>query len=134
MAGKLLKFNFGAGKHVVIVGGGDTGSDCLEPARQHAASSPKSKSCRGRRKTVPIPRRGPWPWLLRTSQANHEGGRSLWNIQVRNLSEPPMTGYRVAGHDVQWNFRRPANARFIRRGSDRVLRADLVLIAMGLRE
>ncbi len=137
VAGEVVEVPISAaGKHVVIVGGGDTGSDCLGTAlRQHAASVTQveimPRPPANRSDSTPWPA---WPWLLRTSSSHHEGGTRLWNIQSSEFIGTPddgITGLRV--HDVQWEFSTSGKPlRFSPvAGSDRVLRADLVLIAMG---
>lgn len=124
-----------AGKNVLVIGGGDTGSDCLGTAlRQGAASVTQVEIMpeppEDRSDSTPWPA---WPWLLRTSSSHKEGGARLWNIQSSAfLGEGgQVTG--VAVNDVAWKFSpdgRPLEFKPVP-GSERTLPAELVLLAMG---
>jgi len=74
-----------AGKHVVVVGGGDTGSDCIGTSRRQGASSitqiellPRPPEIRDPRNPWPT-----WPVVLRTSSSQEEGCERLWSIQTK---------------------------------------------------
>ncbi|MPM93482.1 Glutamate synthase [NADPH] small chain [bioreactor metagenome] len=74
-----------------------------------------------------------WPWLLRTSSSHGEGGVRLWNVQSSGFRGEAGRVTGVAVNDVEWSFSpdgRPLEFKPVA-GSDRVIAADLVLLAMG---
>ena len=118
-----------AGKHVVIIGGGDTGADCLGTAHRQGAASvtqleilptpPESR-----------PQGQPWPtypMTYRVSSAHEEGGERVFAVSTEEFvgTGGTLEGLRIV--DVEWRDGRPAPVE----GSSRVLRADLVFLAMG---
>ena len=124
-----------AGKRVLIIGGGDTGSDCAGTAIRQGARSvrqieimpmpPEERSA-----STPWPA---WPWMLRTSSSHKEGCEREWNLASdRFLSDGGvLTGVEV--HSVTWETTpegRPLKPSPVE-GSTRVIEADLVLLAMG---
>jgi glutamate synthase (NADPH/NADH) small chain len=118
-----------AGKHVVIIGGGDTGADCLGTAiRQGAASVTQLEI---------LPRPGderpagqPWPtypMVFRISSAHEEGGERLYAVSTQEFlgDAGRVRALRLA--DV-----RLEDGRFVEQpGTEREIPADLVLLAMG---
>jgi glutamate synthase (NADPH/NADH) small chain len=75
------------GKHVVIIGGGDTGSDCVGTSNRHQAKSitqieVMSKPPIGRAENTPWPN---WPNMLRTSTSHEEGVERLWSIALQEF-------------------------------------------------
>lgn len=123
-----------AGKHVVIIGGGDTGSDCAGTCIRQGARSVRQfellpQPPTDRSETTPWPM---WPMQLHTSHAHEEGCEREWSISTTSFSG-------AAGRVRQLNAVRvvrvnDANGRpaFVPvPGSDFTVRADLVLLAMG---
>jgi glutamate synthase (NADPH/NADH) small chain len=118
-----------AGKHVVIIGGGDTGADCLGTAHRQGAASvtqleilPTPPDAR--------PTGQPWPtypMTYRVSSAHEEGGDRVFAVSTEEFvgESGVLEGLRIV--DVEWIEGRPVMVE----GSARVLRADLVLLAMG---
>ena len=118
-----------AGKHVVIIGGGDTGADCLGTAlRQGAASIIQLEIMP--RPTDERPSAQPWPtypMIYRTSSAHEEGGERLFAVNTAEfLSEGgELTGLRIS--DVEL-----VNGKFEEvPHTDRIIPADFVFLAMG---
>ncbi|HZE17959.1 MAG TPA: glutamate synthase subunit beta [Mycobacterium sp.] len=77
-----------AGKHVVIIGGGDTGGDCLGTAHRQGAASVTQLDYKPRPPEVRDESRSPWPtWplVLRTSPAHAEGGQRRFEVAVRRF-------------------------------------------------
>ena len=77
-----------AGKHVVIIGGGDTGADCLGTAHRQGAASVTQLDYKPRPPEVRDESRSPWPtWplVLRTSPAHAEGGQRCFEVTVRRF-------------------------------------------------
>ncbi len=117
------------GKHVVIIGGGDTGADCLGTSiRQDAASITQLEIMP--QPTVERPRNQPWPtypMTFRVSSAHEEGGTRVYSV---NTSEFVGTDGRVTG--LRLSEVELVDGRFQAvPGTEREIPADLVLLAMG---
>jgi len=117
-----------AGRHVVILGGGDTGSDCLGTAlRQGAASVTQVEILpeppADRAATNPWPR---WPLVRRRSSSQEEGGQQQFALQTRRLvGDTHLTG-------LELEAVRPDGGRLIPvEGTGQHWHADLLLLAMG---
>jgi glutamate synthase (NADPH) small chain len=116
------------GKHVIIIGGGDTGADCLGTSLRQAAKSvhqfeimPQPPLERAPQTPWPL-----WPLQLRTESAHEEGGLRDWSISTTAFSGENGRVQRL--HAVRVGA--PPKFEQIA-GSDFALDADLVLIAMG---
>ena len=118
------------GKHVVIIGGGDTGADCLGTAiRQGAASitqleiMPRPPDLRAG--TNPWPQ---WSMIYRTSSAHEEGGERVFSVNTdRFLADEHGNVRALVLNEVVLN-----NGKFeIVEGTERELPCDLVLLALG---
>ena len=118
------------GKHVVIIGGGDTGADCLGTAiRQGAASitqleiMPRPPDLRAG--TNPWPQ---WSMVYRTSSAHEEGGERVFSVNTeRFLADEDGNVRSLVLNEVVFN-----NGKFeIVEGTERELPCDLVLLALG---
>ena len=123
------------GKHVIIVGAGDTAADCLGTAhRQKAASITQlniyPKPPDARTDEMPWPH---WPNIHRTSPAHEEGGRREWAVQTRRFIGDPE-GKVKAVELVRQEVAEVRNGRQIMReipGSAFTLPCDLALLAIG---
>jgi glutamate synthase (NADPH/NADH) small chain len=118
------------GKHVVIIGGGDTGADCLGTAIRQGAASVTQLEIMPR---PPDMRAGtnPWPqWSMvyRTSSAHEEGGERVFSVNTdRFLADDHGNVRALVLNEVVFN-----NGRFeIIEGTERELPCDLVLLALG---
>jgi glutamate synthase (NADPH/NADH) small chain len=118
------------GKHVVIIGGGDTGADCLGTAiRQGAASitqleiMPRPPDMRAG--TNPWPQ---WSMVYRTSSAHEEGGERVFSVNTdRFLADDHGNVRALVLNEVVFNY-----GKFeIIEGTERELPCDLVLLALG---
>jgi glutamate synthase (NADPH/NADH) small chain len=115
-------------KHVVILGGGDTGADCLGTAHRQGAKSvtqlelmPRPPASRS--PSDPWPN---WPNIYRTSAAHEEGGERGFALQtVAVLGEGRVQSLRLA--EVAWEGGKPVTVA----GSEREIPCDLLLIAIG---
>ena len=123
------------GKKVLIIGGGDTGNDCVGKAIREGCKSvlqvefmPKPPETRS--PSTPWP---DWPYLLRTSYAHHEGGERRWNVSSKQFI---VKNGHVAGVEavrVEWDMSplgkplKPNEAP----NSTEIIEADLVVLAMG---
>ena len=118
-----------SGRHVIIIGGGDTGADCLGNAHRELPASvtqiellSEPPSERPDDKT-PWPN---WPLILRTSPAHEEGGERRFGAMTTHLSGADGRVERLHGHEVG----PPPDFAKVE-GSEFELPADLVLLAMG---
>src|SRR5580692_3074403 len=118
-----------AGKHVIVLGGGDTGSDCVGTAvRQGAASvtqlelMPKPALVR-----MPVNPWPEWPLILRTSTSQEEGAARDWSISTKTLrgADGQVTGLETVRVTLEGGKMQMVA------GTEHVLPADLVLLAMG---
>ena len=117
------------GKHVVIIGGGDTGADCLGTSHRHKALSvhqfellPKPPDQRSPSTPWPL-----WPMQLRTESSHEEGGIRDWSVATTSFSGDEK-GNVTRLHGIRVG---PAPKFEPIPGSDFTLDADLVLLAMG---
>ncbi|MCC6918678.1 MAG: glutamate synthase subunit beta [Alphaproteobacteria bacterium] len=121
------------GKHVVVIGGGDTGSDCIGTSNRHGAASvtqleimPQPPVRENKALTWPD-----WPLKLRTSSSHEEGAaRDFAVVTKRFVGDSGKVGAVVCAR-VEWVS---VNGRMEMRevaGSEFELKADLVLLAMG---
>jgi len=123
------------GKHVVILGGGDTGSDCLGTAiRQGARDVTQCELLpeppKERRSNNPWPQ---WPMTLRTSHAHEEGGTCDYSILTKSFSGSGGAVTKLHAARLEWgppdNTGRPSMIEIP--GSDFELETELVLLALG---
>ena len=117
------------GKHVIVIGGGDTGSDCVGTSNRHGAVSvtqfelmaqpPEEEN---RPLTWPY-----WPYKLRTSSSHEEGCDREFAISTKEFigEKGKLTGLKTVR--VEWKDGKMLEVP----GSEQVLKADLVLLAMG---
>jgi glutamate synthase (NADPH) small chain len=120
-----------AGKDVVIIGGGDTGADCLGTAHRQGAASvtqleimptPPEKRTEG----MPWPT---YPMIYRVASAHEEGGERLYSVNTTEFvadEDGKLAAIRIV------EVRRDDNGRFVAiEGTDKELPTQLVLLAMG---
>ena len=122
------------GKHVVVIGGGDTGSDCIgTSARQGAVSItqleilPQPPERENKALTWPD-----WPLKLRTSSSQEEGCERDWSVLTKRAVGVDTQVAELECVRIEWA--KDADGRFAMReiaGSAFTLKADLVLLAMG---
>ncbi len=123
------------GKRVVILGGGDTGSDCLGTVHRQAAKEVykfelRPKPPDERPPAMPWP---DWPFIMRSSHAHEEGGVRDWSINTTHFTGENGRVTNLNGVHVEFGLpsvdgRRPMNAVA---GSEFALEVDMVLLAMG---
>jgi len=129
-AGKPVENQITAeGKHVVIIGGGDTGSDCLGTALRQGAASVTTLAI-GKRPPEDRPAAQPWPTdpiLFEVSSSHAEGGeREYLASTVEFVGDGQVQRLRLATTEYLSDGRRVPQA-----GTEREIPADLVLVAMG---
>jgi glutamate synthase (NADPH/NADH) small chain len=120
------------GKHVVVIGGGDTGSDCVGTANRQGAASVTQLEL------LPKPPVKPnmllvwpeWPNRLRTSSSHEEGCERMWSVSTTEfLGDGRVES--LSGVEVDWRQENAAWQMSTVEASGFVLQADLVLLAMG---
>jgi glutamate synthase (NADPH/NADH) small chain len=129
-AGDKLKNQLRAdAKHVIVIGGGDTGSDCVGTSNRHGAVSvtqfevmPEPPAEENRSMTWPY-----WPLKLRTSSSHEEGCERVFAISTKEFigEKGKVTGLKTV--NVEFKDGKLVDIA----GSEKVLKADLVLLAMG---
>src|SRR6058998_165054 len=115
-------------KHVVIIGGGDTGSDCVGTSNRHGARSIAQFE------VLPMPpdvENNPvwpyWPVRLRTSSSHEEGVNRDWSVATKEFVGENGKLQKLRAARLEWNDGKPQEVP----GSQFEMPADLVLLAMG---
>ncbi len=123
------------GKDVLVIGGGDTGSDCIGTAHRQGCKSVTQIEIMPRPVEGPCDPQNPWPnypRTLKTTSSHEEGCTRRWNINTLEFlgEDGKLTGVRVQEIDWQPN---PAGGRplMVPKGEPEVIKAELVLLAMG---
>jgi glutamate synthase (NADPH/NADH) small chain len=123
-------------KHVVVIGGGDTGSDCVGTSNRHKAASVTQVEI------MPIPPEKrpanmPWPqypMIMKTTTSHEEGCERHWNILTKEFignDEGQVTGLRIT--DIVWKDAAPGERPSFEEvaNSERVIPCDMAFLAMG---
>ena len=117
------------GKHVVVIGGGDTGSDCVGTSNRHGASSvvqfellPQPPQQENKPLVWPY-----WPIKLRTSSSHEEGCQRDWAVATKEFVGENGRVKALRAVRVEWKDGKMVEVP----GSEFELKADLVLLAMG---
>ena len=117
-----------AGKHVIVIGGGDTGSDCVGTSNRHGARSVTQFELLP---MPPDPENNPvwpyWPTRLRTSSSHEEGVTRDWSIATKEFIGESGKLKALKTVRLEWKDGKPGEVP----GSEAVIPADLVLLAMG---
>ena len=123
-----VKDLYAKGKHVVVIGGGDTGSDCVGTSNRHGAISVTQFELLEK---PGDPERNPvwpyWPTRLRTSSSHEEGAMRDWAVATRELIGEGGKVKALKAVRLEWKDGKMSEMP----GSEFVLPADLVLLAMG---
>ena len=122
------------GKRVIIIGGGDTGADCLGTAHRQSAASvhqfeilPEPPQQRSDTNPWPL-----WPLILRTSLAHEEGGERVFSVTTTEFVDDGSGAVKaLRGHEVETVLEdgRPVFQKVV--GTEFELECELVLLAMG---
>ena len=124
------------GKDVLVIGGGDTGSDCIGTAHRQGARSVTQLEIMPRPVEGPDDPQNPWPAYprtLKTTSSHEEGCTRRWNINT--LEFLSADGKHVSGvkvQEIEWQPN-PAGGRprMAPKGEPEIIKAELVLLAMG---
>ncbi|MBK9328911.1 MAG: glutamate synthase subunit beta [Sphingobacteriales bacterium] len=122
------------GKNVIVIGGGDTGSDCVGTSNRHGAQSVTqiellSRPPETRAESTPWPL---WPMMLRTSSSHEEGCERQWSILSKEFTgneKGELTGLKVA--EIEWKTVDGKPQMVEIKGTERILPCELALLAMG---
>jgi glutamate synthase (NADPH) small chain len=124
IAGQIMA----TGKHVVVIGGGDTGSDCVGTSNRHGAKSIAQFELLGR---PDDPRGNPvwpyWPTRLRTSSSHEEGANRDWSVATKSFVGENGKVKALKAVRLKWEGGKMIEMP----GSEFEMPADLVLLAMG---
>ena len=121
------------GKHVIVIGGGDTGSDCVGTANRQGAASVTQLELLPRPaeeldKLLVWPN---WPTRLRTSSSHQEGCERRWSVATKSFTGSDGVVQSLQGVEVEWTRDNGSWQMREAEGTDFELKADLVLLAMG---
>ncbi|HEX2760057.1 MAG TPA: glutamate synthase subunit beta, partial [Rhizomicrobium sp.] len=122
------------GKHVVVIGGGDTGSDCIGTSNRHGALSVTQLEILAKppvkeNKQLVWP---DWPLKLRTSSSHQEGCERDWSVQTKRAIGENGKITALECVRVDWQLGDGGQMKLVEvPGSEFTLKADLVLLAMG---
>lgn len=124
------------GKNVIVLGGGDTGSDCVGTSNRHGATSVTQieilhKPAVQRSDSMPWPN---WPMILRTSTSHEEGCERQWSIVTKEFlgdESGKLKALKVI--EVEWKSSEPGKPPTLKEipGTEKILPCDLVLLALG---
>src|ERR1700759_1748249 len=121
-------------RHVVVIGGGDTGSDCIGTSNRHGAASvtqfeilPQPPAKENKMLVWPD-----WPLKLRTSSSHQEGCDRDWSVQTKRAIGENGKITALECVRVEWQLGDGGQMKLVEvPGSEFTLKADLVLLAMG---
>jgi NADPH-dependent glutamate synthase beta subunit-like oxidoreductase len=121
------------GKHVIVIGGGDTGSDCVGTSRrQNAASVHQLEILPQPPETRPDDTPWPmWPRTMRTSSSHEEGCERMWNVMTKKFNGDKNGVKEIVACKVEWTQESGQWEMKEVPGSEFILKANLVLLAMG---
>ncbi|MBO7115539.1 MAG: glutamate synthase subunit beta [Prevotella sp.] len=123
------------GKDVLVIGGGDTGSDCIGTAHRQGCKSVTQIEIMPKPPVGPTDPNNPWPAYprtLKTTSSHEEGCVRRWNINTLEFlgKDGKLTGVKV--QEIDWKPN-PEGGRpiMVEKGKPEVIKAELVLLAMG---
>jgi glutamate synthase (NADPH/NADH) small chain len=121
------------GKNVVVIGGGDTGSDCVGTARRQGAKSITQIEILSQ-PPQDIPEDTPWPnWprIMRTSTSQEEGCRRLWGVMTKKMTGADTKVSKINCCQVEWLQKDGSWKLKELPGTEFTLDADIVILALG---
>lgn len=135
VSGEIAKHPISAkDKRVVVIGGGDTGSDCIGTSNRHGAKSilqlellPQPPTTREQQNPWPE-----WPMTLRSSSSHEEGGDRAWSVMTKAFQgneKGELTGITLV--DLTWEAKEGKKVFSEVKGSERTIPCDLVFLAIG---
>lgn len=121
-------------KHVLVIGGGDTGSDCVGTSIRQGAKSVTQieilpQPPLGKNPATPWPH--PYPQILKTSSSHEEGCIRRWLLNTLSFVGENGSVKEATAEEVAWEKDENGRFRMISRGQKETLKADLILLALG---
>lgn len=123
------------GKHVLVIGGGDTGSDCIGTAHRQGCIDVTQIEIMPRPAEGPVDPDNPWPAyprVLKTTSSHEEGCIRRWNINTLEFlgEDGKLTGVKV--QEIEWKPN-PAGGRpvMLEKGEPEIIKCELAMLAMG---
>ncbi len=122
------------GKHVLVIGGGDTGSDCVGTSVRQGARSVTQieimpKPPVGKNPATPWP--SPYPQILKTSSSHEEGCNRRWLLNTISFNGVDGNVSEATSEEVRWELSSNNKYSMVSSGIKETLKADLVLLALG---
>jgi glutamate synthase (NADPH/NADH) small chain len=137
VAGKKVQTEevWATGKNVVVIGGGDTGSDCVGTSNRHGAKSVTqieilNKPPKDRNETMPWPS---WPMILRTSTSHEEGCERQWSIVTKEFvgnEQGQLKALKISEVEVKREAGKAPSFVEVP-GTEKEIPCELALLAMG---
>ncbi len=123
------------GKNVIVIGGGDTGSDCVGTSNRHRAASVTqfellSKPPEGRTQLMPWPT---YPMTLKVTSSHEEGAERYWAIATKKFIGDEAGNLKsLQVVDLEWKINAEGRAHFVEiEHSEREIECEMALLAMG---
>lgn len=122
------------GKNVVVIGGGDTGSDCIGTSHRQGAATVLQlelmpKPPQSRTENDPWPN---WPMTLRTSSSHEEGGERQWGVLTKEfMSDADGNLSHIKLVDIEWVNKAGRQQMREIKGTERLIPCELALLAIG---
>lgn len=121
-------------KHVLVIGGGDTGSDCVGTSVRQGAKSVTQieimpKPPVGKNPSTPWP--SPYPQILKTSSSHEEGCTRRWLLNTISFMGEDGKVKEAMAEEVIWQKGADNKFSMVSSGNKEILKADLVLLALG---
>jgi glutamate synthase (NADPH/NADH) small chain len=121
------------GKDVLVIGGGDTGSDCVGTANRQGAKSVTQIEI------MPQPpddreEDNPWPYyakVLKTSSSHLEGCERYWSLATKKFTGKDGKVQKVETAEIEWQVDEKGKMNMVEKGGKHVFNAELVLLALG---
>jgi glutamate synthase (NADPH/NADH) small chain len=138
VAGKTVNVEniLATGKNVLVIGGGDTGSDCVGTSNRHSAASVTQieilpQPPKGRNESMPWPN---WPTILRTSTSHEEGCERQWSLVTKEFlgdDAGNLKALKIA--TIEWVKPEPGKVPTFKEveGSEKTIPCELALLALG---
>jgi glutamate synthase (NADPH/NADH) small chain len=122
------------GKHVLVIGGGDTGSDCVGTSVRQGAKSVTQieimpKPPVGKNPATPWP--SPYPQILKTSSSHEEGCNRRWLLNTISFNGVDGNVSEAMAEETRWELSSNNKFSMVSSGIKETLKADLVLLALG---
>ncbi|VBB45056.1 Glutamate synthase (NADPH) small chain [uncultured Paludibacter sp.] len=121
-------------KHVLVIGGGDTGSDCVGTSIRQGATKitqieilPQPPE----RKNPAMPWPNPFPNILKTSSSHEEGCERYWSLNTLEFKGTNGQVNEVIVEEVEWKKDESGKMLMISTGKQRTIKADLVFLSLG---